>query len=1499
MKSRTISREFLVREGVSFYRRHLKGTRLGQLLGRQVLRYGLVKADELRNLAIWDMPLDVVSSDDLGRVETEFSPPGFHLSAPLNFSISDKLTTRPAINVILPSLNRAHMSGGPNTALILAGLLAERGERIRLIACDSAFEGDGAALFGHMDQLLRRPVRRDLIEFIDGFDRKKPVVIGPEDIFLATAWWTAQIAKYAVARTIHRTLIYLIQDFEPILHEGSTFHARALETYDFDHIPIVNTRLLLDYLIDQRAGRFADDAFARDALWFEPALDRKFYYPERTSENGGSKKKVLLFYARPSVARRNLFELGVVALQRAVAAGHINANNWELWAMGEKLPPVNLGNGVVLNPLPWMSFSDYARQMRTADLLLSLMLSPHPSYPPLEMAAAGKLVVTNSFSVKSPERMRSLSRNILVAEPNVDSIASVLGAAIGRINVGLPSPDPSGNIALPLDWDQSLNGVLEELLVRISGLRKLSVQGSRPLVAGLPACPVTDYERHRSTALNRRRREGEYLQQPGLLSFVTTVYDTPAVYLDELASSVFLQDGGMQFEWFILDNGSTQSETKQKLAELSRHPGVRLERVETNLGIVGGMRLCLERASGQYIMPLDSDDLLDRDCVNVVTRFLKEANYPAAVYTDEDKFDGANFGQVYFKPDWDPVLFLHSCYIAHLCVINRKLALELGFYTDKNAEGCHDWDSFIRLMNADHVPHHLPEALYTWRMHQQSTSANIGSKSYISESHAATLQRALAARSAPHLQLVSSPLFHYNVDWWYRRDRNAPVSCATVRVVEASSAAADPQTELQVVADRGDALQQLSRHVAALSSDLVHVIWNGVIPNDDEWRWDSAGLLEMFPDAVMVGGTLHNGERIIDGPRIFGFGNGCDCPDSGRPLTDPGYSAIAWKAHSVSAVASAHFVVKREFLLKAMPALLAEEMPLGMIGSWLGGLAAESGARVIFSPFMAAKVDVVPESRAPAAARSRFLSRFWSLMPDTRYYSRHLGLTRETAYTPVAPEARDRHLQQLQLQTQPYARWLESETRLRGLRYPMPTNPATIAIVTPVYRGSNLELLDELARSIARQTLPVAQWLLIVNGTMPEDMLQHIRAKADGEWKAALIVAPKIAGIVAALRVGVESAQADYVVPVDGDDLITDDAVQILAHEIDRNGRPDFLFSDEDILVDGKPRFPFLRAAYDPVLSLENSAIWHLCAMKREVALKADVYSDATANWTQDWDVVSRMAAAKARMQHVPEVLYHWRQHAGSTTNNAEGDARSLDSVRHVLERHIAQSPRPELFEVADWPEFRGAPELYIARRRHDLPEFVWIGDLAIDGRQVCRDDSILLCAGNGVMIENQDDVLLEATRLFDLHPGVGAVGGNVVNRDKLIVDGCYMRNPAGKLESPWLGRAASDGGPFALAAKPQSVALPGGALAFFRIAALKQVGLLPLNKDWSRESIVWRLCDGLAAHGWTVAFSPLIRAKVEIQGWRGPVPRASWPMWSATSAGLVRYGTSRNFIFE
>ena len=47
-----------------------------------------------------------------------------------------------------------------------------------------------------------------------------------------------------------------------------------------------------------------------------------------------------------------------------------------------------------------LSLTDYAELLRRTAVGLSLMASPHPSYPPLEMAHFGVRTVTNSYTCK-------------------------------------------------------------------------------------------------------------------------------------------------------------------------------------------------------------------------------------------------------------------------------------------------------------------------------------------------------------------------------------------------------------------------------------------------------------------------------------------------------------------------------------------------------------------------------------------------------------------------------------------------------------------------------------------------------------------------------------------------------------------------------------------------------------------------------------------------------------------------------------------------------------------------------------------------------------------------------------------------------------------------------------------------------------------------------------------------------------------------------------------
>ncbi len=433
-------------------------------------------------------------------------------------------------------------------------------------------------------------------------------------------------------------------------------------------------------------------------------------------------------------------------------------------------------------------------------------------------------------------------------------------------------------------------------------------------------------------------------------------------------------------------------------AAFGRDDRVRLERSEANLGIVGGLRRCLELASGRYVLPVDSDDFLYPDALELVASTLAVASLPALAYSDEDKVYGDRFLTPYLKPDWDPVLFLNSCYIAHLCAIDRLRALELGVYSDQAAEGCHDWDTFTRFMLAGETPLHLDEVLYSWRMHPESAALNIGSKPYLDASHVHVLQKFIDSRPRPDLyEIERSPLWGPTPNWWFRRRRVEPRPVTTVRLI----ASGEPVAALRPHADR-----------ASADGALLRLVWDQVEIQGDEGTWDALALFELHPDTVMVGGrVLDGGRRIVAAGDYFGFGGACGCPDVGRDESDPGYFGQMWKQRSVSAVSSMLAVIEPRFLLQALDQLDPTGVSLPFLGAWLGAVAALEQRRVVFTPFLVGRTRATREAWDALVSRTEraaFLDRFGQqVVPETRYLSRWLSLEPDSPYTPATRATRE------------------------------------------------------------------------------------------------------------------------------------------------------------------------------------------------------------------------------------------------------------------------------------------------------------------------------------------------------------------------------------------------------------------------------------------------------------------------------------------------------------
>ncbi|WP_165967403.1 hypothetical protein [Luteimonas aestuarii] len=304
----------------------------------------------------------------------------------------------PRLNLLLPSINSRHYFGGIHTAVVLYREMLERFPRSRIILTDAAPEAD--ALLGFPDHRMVSledddPVPRQIVAFNDRYARTLPV--SADDLWLSTAWWTAYAAQQLSAwqQAAYGTCgksCYLIQDFEPGFYPWSSQSYVALGTYRPEHdIAVFNTSQLSDYFDHCGIG-------FRDRFVFEPTLNDGLRRAlSSLSEAPSARRRQILVYGRPSTPR-NAFELICESL-RIWAATMPDAAEWEVVSAGELREDVDLG-GVRIRALGKLHIDAYGELLSTSAVGLSLMVSPHPSYPPLEMAAFGMGVVTNPFHNK-------------------------------------------------------------------------------------------------------------------------------------------------------------------------------------------------------------------------------------------------------------------------------------------------------------------------------------------------------------------------------------------------------------------------------------------------------------------------------------------------------------------------------------------------------------------------------------------------------------------------------------------------------------------------------------------------------------------------------------------------------------------------------------------------------------------------------------------------------------------------------------------------------------------------------------------------------------------------------------------------------------------------------------------------------------------------------------------------------------------------------------------
>ncbi len=122
----------------------------------------------------------------------------------------------------------------------------------------------------------------------------------------------------------------------------------------------------------------------------------------------------------------------------------------------------------------------------------------------------------------------------------------------------------------------------------------------------------------------------------------------------------------------------------------------------------------LKFAMGEFVTLLNQNDELAEHALYMVVASLNERPHLDIIYSDEDKVDesGKRFDP-YFKPDWNPDLFLSQDMISSLCVYRSSIVSEVGGFR-KDFGSYSNWDLALRVTRSTSVSqiHHISHVLY-------------------------------------------------------------------------------------------------------------------------------------------------------------------------------------------------------------------------------------------------------------------------------------------------------------------------------------------------------------------------------------------------------------------------------------------------------------------------------------------------------------------------------------------------------------------------------------------------------------------------------------------------------------------------------------------------------------------------------------------------------------------------------------------------------------------
>ena len=202
---------------------------------------------------------------------------------------------------------------------------------------------------------------------------------------------------------------------------------------------------------------------------------------------------------------------------------------------------------------------------------------------------------------------------------------------------------------------------------------------------------------------------------PNLISVIVPCYNQ-AQYLPATLDSVFAQTY-LNWECIIVNDGSTDNteviakqycEIDNRFKYLSKDNG----------GLSSARNAGINNSLGEFILPLDSDDLIAPQYIEKALEYFHNSPTTKLVYCKAQLF-GIDNGE-WRLPDYKYTDLLFENMIFCSAIYKRADYENTGGYNENILQGLEDWDFWLSLIDESDIIYCLPETCFYYRIRHES-----------------------------------------------------------------------------------------------------------------------------------------------------------------------------------------------------------------------------------------------------------------------------------------------------------------------------------------------------------------------------------------------------------------------------------------------------------------------------------------------------------------------------------------------------------------------------------------------------------------------------------------------------------------------------------------------------------------------------------------------------------------------------------------------------------